>query len=226
MTLVGDAIRERRCGSEKSEKLRCRIIDVAVELFIEQGYDKTTTRQIIQKAGILNGSLYHIFKNKEEIFSAAITEALWEAVDAAGDFLPDANILMRLGFPILLPVYIASESKDLAELLARAGKNWDSVNVICDAMTQWIRDNDTDGLFDTHAEDFRFKMCACIGAQSSIVEQYSRSPGALDPVSAMTVVAGILLDIFGIHHEDLRSKVSSIYDVIVSRDITICGIVI
>ena len=226
MTLVGDAIRERRGKSEKSEELRRRILDVAVELFIEQGYDKTTTRQIIQKAGILNGSLYHIFKNKDEIFSAAITEALWEAVDAARDYLPDANILMRLGFPILLPVYIASKSRDLAELLARAGKNWDSVNEICDAMTQWIEENDTDRLFDTGAGDFRFKMCACIGAQASIVEQYSRDPGALEPLSAMTVVAGILLDIFGIPHEDLESKVSSIYSIIVSRDIAICGIVI
>lgn len=36
-----------------------------MELFYVQGYDKTTTRQIIQKAGILNGSLYHSFTNKE-----------------------------------------------------------------------------------------------------------------------------------------------------------------
>lgn len=224
MTLVGDAIRERRGNKEKTEELRRRILDVAVELFIEQGYDKTTTRQIIQKAGILNGSLYHLFKNKEEIFSAAITEALWEAVDAARDYLPDANILMRLGFPILMPVYIASKSECLAELLARAGKNWDSMNELCDVFTMWIKDNDTDHLFDTEAPDFRFRLCACIGAQANVVEQYARDPGSIDAESAMCIVASILLDIFMIPHEDLRSKVSDIYSIIAEHDIVICGI--
>ena len=44
-------------------------MDVSVELFLENGYDRTTTRQILQRADILNGSLYNIYHGKEEIFA-------------------------------------------------------------------------------------------------------------------------------------------------------------
>ncbi len=44
-----------------------QIIDAAVELFINQGFHKTTTRQIAHAAGISIGSLYEYIVSKEDI---------------------------------------------------------------------------------------------------------------------------------------------------------------
>ena len=52
----------RRKRSEKTEDMRRRILEESVKLFLEQGYEKTTTRQILQRVGILNGSLYNIYR--------------------------------------------------------------------------------------------------------------------------------------------------------------------
>lgn len=49
------------------ERRRRQIVDAAVELFIEKGFHKTTTRQIASAAGFSIGSLYEYVKSKEDI---------------------------------------------------------------------------------------------------------------------------------------------------------------
>jgi AcrR family transcriptional regulator len=46
---------------------RSRIQAVALELFTEQGYDKTSLREIAERLGVTKAALYYHFKSKEEI---------------------------------------------------------------------------------------------------------------------------------------------------------------
>lgn len=50
------------------EDARQRILRSAKEIFLEQGYKKATIRQIVERSGLLIGSIYHFFENKEDIF--------------------------------------------------------------------------------------------------------------------------------------------------------------
>ena len=52
---------------ELVERRRRQIADAAVQLFIEKGFHKTTTRQIAGAAGFSIGSLYEYFASKEDI---------------------------------------------------------------------------------------------------------------------------------------------------------------
>ena len=52
---------------ELVEMRRRQIIDAAVELFIENGFHKTTTRQIASASGLSIGSLYEYVASKEDI---------------------------------------------------------------------------------------------------------------------------------------------------------------
>lgn len=50
-----------------------RILDVALALFFEKGYDNTSIQDIIdQLGGLTKGAVYHHFKSKEDILSAAL----------------------------------------------------------------------------------------------------------------------------------------------------------
>jgi AcrR family transcriptional regulator len=49
---------------------RERILDVAVDLFTEQGYDKTTLRQIAEPLGFTQAAIYYHFAAKEDILVA------------------------------------------------------------------------------------------------------------------------------------------------------------
>jgi AcrR family transcriptional regulator len=46
---------------------RARILDIALELFNEQGYDKTSLRQIAERLGVTKAALYYHFERKEDI---------------------------------------------------------------------------------------------------------------------------------------------------------------
>lgn len=49
------------------ERRRHQIVDAAVQLFIEKGFHKTTTRQIAAAAGFSIGSLYEYVASKEDV---------------------------------------------------------------------------------------------------------------------------------------------------------------
>lgn len=44
------------------------ILDVAAQLFMEKGYDRTSLQDIIHGTGLSKGAIYHHFASKEEIF--------------------------------------------------------------------------------------------------------------------------------------------------------------
>jgi len=48
------------------------IIKVALEIFLEKGYHKTSMADIANETGLLKGSLYHHFNSKEELMKAII----------------------------------------------------------------------------------------------------------------------------------------------------------
>ena len=52
---------------ELVDRRRRQIADAAVQLFIDKGFHKTTTRQIASAAGFSIGSLYEYFASKEDI---------------------------------------------------------------------------------------------------------------------------------------------------------------
>lgn len=49
------------------KRRRRQIADAAVQLFIDKGFHKTTTRQIARAAGFSIGSLYEYFASKEDV---------------------------------------------------------------------------------------------------------------------------------------------------------------
>ena len=58
----------------KGEVTRLAVEDVAIQLFMEQGYHATSMRQIAKRAGLALGGIYNHFSSKEEIFEAIIID--------------------------------------------------------------------------------------------------------------------------------------------------------
>ena len=46
---------------------RQRILDVALDLFVEQGYEETSLREIAARVGVTKAALYYHFRSKDEI---------------------------------------------------------------------------------------------------------------------------------------------------------------
>ncbi|HET8591448.1 MAG TPA: TetR/AcrR family transcriptional regulator [Nakamurella sp.] len=71
----------RRRGGTRQE-----IVDVAMRLFAERGYDKTSLREIADEVGVTKAALYYHFRTKDDIVRSAMqsyTDGLIELVDRA-----------------------------------------------------------------------------------------------------------------------------------------------
>lgn len=80
---------------KEAAERRNEILDVAERLFCTNGYDNTSTNDILAEIGIARGTLYYHFKNKEDILDAMIDRILDEIIRKAG------NIAFNESLPVL-----------------------------------------------------------------------------------------------------------------------------
>jgi TetR/AcrR family transcriptional regulator, mexJK operon transcriptional repressor len=65
-------------------RLRQRILDVATELFLAEGYGSTTIEAVAVRAGISKRTLYHRFDDKSALFAAVVHEIIEQIRPPAG----------------------------------------------------------------------------------------------------------------------------------------------
>ena len=54
----------------KGDQTKALILETALDMFRERGYDETTMRAIAQKAGVSLGNAYYYFRSKEYLIQA------------------------------------------------------------------------------------------------------------------------------------------------------------
>src|ERR1700739_4407518 len=62
-----DAVHTDHAHASRRGDTRARIQRVALELFAEQGYERTSLREIAERLGVTKAALYYHFKSKEDV---------------------------------------------------------------------------------------------------------------------------------------------------------------
>lgn len=68
-------------------EVRDRILQSALDSFLESGYRSASMQEIAQKAGIAAGNIYNYFKNKEMIFATLVTPVVAQVKAIFGPFV-------------------------------------------------------------------------------------------------------------------------------------------
>jgi AcrR family transcriptional regulator len=95
----GVAHGEQAQGGRRGDT-RARIQRVALELFAEQGYERTSLREIAERLGVTKAALYYHFKSKEDIVRS-FTEDHFARLDTLIAWGEDQPPTARTGHEIL-----------------------------------------------------------------------------------------------------------------------------
>ena len=107
---------------KKPDQRRNELLDCAQELFLARGYDNATINDVIARAGVSKGALYHYFASKEAMLEALAERFAARSIEQLGDifqdrspdalsrlnaFLARSRQLRREASPIIRPLFAA-----------------------------------------------------------------------------------------------------------------------
>ncbi len=64
----------RRTQAERSRATRAALVSSARELFAERGFTGAAREEIVERAGVTRGAMYHHFESKEDLFRSVVIE--------------------------------------------------------------------------------------------------------------------------------------------------------
>src|SRR4051794_34971606 len=78
--------------AQQSEATRAKLLRVGRDLFARRGYNDVSTEEIVRRAGVTRGALYHHFRDKRDLFAGVVElieqelmQKIAETALAAGD---------------------------------------------------------------------------------------------------------------------------------------------
>jgi AcrR family transcriptional regulator len=131
--------------TRKSDETRTRILETALDLFRERGFEATTMRDIARESGVALGATYYHFESKEAIVLAFYELAKAELHDPLEEVVERATTLAE-GFRALLEVkfaYYKPNKKFLGALFPHSADPHDPMSVFSD-QTKHIRQADVE----------------------------------------------------------------------------------
>ena len=96
---------------------RNKMLHAAIKLFLENGYEKTTTASIAKAAGMTPSSFFAAFENKEELLLTLVKIMFGNQFESAGQFdgISDDPVFLY-SIETSLQIYITELSEPLREL--------------------------------------------------------------------------------------------------------------
>lgn len=87
-----------RLSKTAIEERRQHLIDIAVQLFLKQGYQSTTISQIVDSLNLAKSTYYYHFKSKEDILIAVSDKLICDTHDklTAIHIKNDKDVLLRI----------------------------------------------------------------------------------------------------------------------------------
>ncbi|MDD6039293.1 MAG: TetR/AcrR family transcriptional regulator [bacterium] len=143
---------------KSSDERRKEIIGAARQLFIDKGYDATSTTDIMKAVGIAKGTLYYHFSSKEEILDALIETITDDMVLRARKVASEMSVpVVTRMVGVIKSLRVASNGDaDIVETihlpqnaLLHQKSHTETIHKICPMMLELVNEGIANGIFHT-----------------------------------------------------------------------------
>lgn len=106
---------------QQAEVTRRAVIEAAREVFVERGYTDAGTEEIVARAGVTRGALYHHFAGKEDLFRAVFEALVSEWLERHAIVEPDGDAWEQLRAVFRAYILEAGTDTELQRIFLRDG---------------------------------------------------------------------------------------------------------
>jgi AcrR family transcriptional regulator len=163
------------------------LLDTAREVFADNGFQATRTEEIVQRAGLTRGALYHHFRDKEDLFRAVHEEVVGEVTQLlkrrSGDDRASAWTLFRANSEIYLDA--ASTNRAYRQIVLIDGPavmGWNAVSERRDGPThrifQYLQDAMDEGVLEQQPVEPLGHLLSALGVAAAMYVAHADDPEA------------------------------------------------
>lgn len=211
--------------SKNFEPQKVALIHTALDLFVKNGYERTTMAQIRKASNLSVGGLYHYFSSKEEILDSVIHYNLEEGVRETREKLSTIPIEKKLLFFLT----DNGDDNDTSKLYLYKDENKDSllaykireqnINLFIPIMIDIFRESVEVGLYKTEFPDEMAEFSMLIA--KSIIETNFLPEADLvkkkKRIDAFLEILNVMLKPPAEHFEIIRSVFYSFLDIVTTE---------
>ena len=104
----------RRTQAQRRAATRRALLDAARSMFAEKGYHETAAEEIVRRAGMTRGALYHHYEDKKDLFRAVVDEMegeIDEEIEAAERAQPELPKAVMAGYRAFVDAVLDPEMR-------------------------------------------------------------------------------------------------------------------
>ncbi len=166
---------------------RQALLTAARELFAADGFQATRTEEIVQRAGLTRGALYHHFRDKEDLFRAVYEEVTGEVTRSLWRRSADRHRSAWDLFVANSEVYLEAAStnpayRQIVLVDGPAVLGWDSLSERGDGPTHqilgYLRDAVAEGVLEAQPLEPLAHLLSALGTGAALYVAHAADPEA------------------------------------------------
>jgi TetR/AcrR family transcriptional regulator, repressor of fatR-cypB operon len=114
---------------KQNKERRQRLLECAIDLFVEKGYFNTSVREIIVKSGFGTGTFYNYFIDKEDILKALLEEFAEQIISSVSSYYTtEKDLYKRFVETKRVTMEIFARNEKLSEIYSRVAGTSEAID--------------------------------------------------------------------------------------------------
>ncbi len=170
---------------EQRNTVMVKVTEAASKLFMEKGYKETKMTDISAETGIHMGSIYNIFRDKEDIVCEIVIRDYALILQHADTAIGSSDIVKNVALPLVAEFRLARLNENVARILSVAYASSKTMDALTDMQSLLLEEYCIDAEMPISLDAVKRRMCAINGLIGGLIACSSGGSIRGDAVIAM-----------------------------------------